>query len=266
MITGIDHVVIGVADIETGVSAYETLLRRAPEHRYTLDGVATTLFPTANTAVELMAPSGDGETAARLRAALSQSGEGLMSLVFAVNDIEQMHRRAERVGLTPEPISDGEAVGLHWRRFRASSESCCGLRLFFIERAGPIAAAGQSDVLALDHVVIRARDMERAAGLFGARLALDMRLDRDVGGRRLMFFRCGDLILEIAEDGAREARLYGLSWRVRDADVTHARLAAAGLNVSEVRDGKKPGTRVFTVRDRTCGIPTLMVETSPKSD
>jgi hypothetical protein len=30
--------------------------------------------------------------------------------------------------------------------------------------------------------------------------------------------------------------------------------------VSEVRPGRKPGTRVLTVRNGTCSIPTLLVE------
>ncbi|MGH6950206.1 MAG: hypothetical protein ACREH4_05005, partial [Vitreimonas sp.] len=61
-------------------------------------------------------------------------------------------------------------------------------------------------------------------------------------------------------------RLWGLSWRVADADAARARLAAAGANVSDVRAGLKPGTRVFTVRDRTCGVATLMIQPSPKRD
>jgi hypothetical protein len=28
----------------------------------------------------------------------------------------------------------------------------------------------------------------------------------------------------------------------------------------------KPGTRVLTVRNRTCGVPTLLIEPSPKRD
>jgi len=31
-----------------------------------------------------------------------------------------------------------------------------------------------------------------------------------------------------------------------------------------VRDGRKPGTRVLTVRGGTCGIPTLLVERTPR--
>jgi hypothetical protein len=53
-----------------------------------------------------------------------------------------------------------------------------------------------------------------------------------------------------------------LSWRVADIDATRARLLSAGVDVSDVRTGRKPGTRVVTVRSGTCGIPTLLVERS----
>jgi hypothetical protein len=39
-----------------------------------------------------------------------------------------------------------------------------------------------------------------------------------------------------------------------------ARLATAGFDVSEVRDGRKPGSRVFTVRSGVVGAPALVVE------
>ena len=55
-------------------------------------------------------------------------------------------------------------------------------------------------------------------------------------------------------------RLWGLSWRVANADAAQARLKQSGVNVSDVRTGRKPGTRVFTVRDNTLGVPTLIVE------
>jgi catechol 2,3-dioxygenase-like lactoylglutathione lyase family enzyme len=120
--------------------------------------------------------------------------------------------------------------------------------------------------------VIATADPERAAALYGARLGLDMALDRshpDWG--RLMFFRCGDLIVEVVSrpkdnsvDKAHD-RLWGLSWRVADIDATRARLTASGVDVSDVRDGRKPGTRVATVRSGTCGIPTLLVEKTARA-
>jgi catechol 2,3-dioxygenase-like lactoylglutathione lyase family enzyme len=261
LITGFDHVVIAVRDLERAAADYAILLGSGAE-RTQRDGIARAIFTTSNCAVELMAPAGDGEGAERLRAAL-EGGEGLKSLVFAVGDLERMHRHAERVGLAPQPIIAAE----HWSSFRADSASTRGLRIFFLQRHGAAGAAPADGVLGLDHVVIRTGAPDSAAALFGARLGLDLRLDREVMGRRLMFFRCGDAVLEVAHDPALDADvLWGLSWRVADASAAQARLSAAGFNVSDVRAGMKPGTRVFTVRDRTGGAPTLMVEASPNRD
>ncbi len=64
--------------------------------------------------------------------------------------------------------------------------------------------------------------------------------------------------------GVRDIRAgVAASWRVTNADAARARLAAAGLEVSEVRQGVKPGTRVFSVREGTAGVPTLMIEQAP---
>lgn len=84
-----------------------------------------------------------------------------------------------------------------------------------------------------------------------------------------MFFRCGDLVVElvrrpVAGGDSQHDRLWGLSWRVADIDATRARLIAAGLDVTEVRNGRKPGTRIMTVRTGTCGIQTVLLERSPK--
>jgi hypothetical protein len=46
---------------------------------------------------------------------------------------------------------------------------------------------------------------------------------------------------------------------VQDIDAAHARMSQAGLDVSELRTGRKPGTRVFSVRQGTCGVPTLIL-------
>lgn len=258
MITGLDHVVLAVRDIASGAALYETLLGASAEHE-TRDGVATASFVTQNLIVELMAPVDLGPAASRLRMAL-QDGEGLKSVVFAVDSIEAAHRRCARVGLSPEEISERET----WRSFRANTERTNGVRLFFLQRRDPLRERFGANI-SLDHIVIRTADADRAAALYGARLGLDMRLDREVAGRRLMFFCCGDAIVEIVHDASLEGagdKLWGLSWRVPNADAARERLAGAGVDVSEVRAGMKPGTRVFTVRNNTCGVPTLMIEAS----
>jgi catechol 2,3-dioxygenase-like lactoylglutathione lyase family enzyme len=279
MIAGLDHVVVLVRELEAGVAAYQTLFARAPVWRSAGDGAETVLFTLDNMTLDLVSPSGNGATADRIRAALAEQGEGLASICFRTNDIAKMHRRLDRLTLKPEPITEAESrdmasgATLSWKRTRAATESTRGVRLFFLEMKTErprSAATADASITAMDHIVVSTGDPERAAALYGARLGLDMALDRshpDWG--RLMFFRCGDLIVEIvhrpgtAVDPAHD-RLYGMSWRVDNADATRARLLSAGLDVSEVRTGRKPGTRVLTVRSGTCGIPTLLVERTSK--
>jgi catechol 2,3-dioxygenase-like lactoylglutathione lyase family enzyme len=275
VITGLDHVVVLVGDIAAGATTYQTLFARAPAWQSSGDGAERVLFTLDNMTLELMAPSGDGATPERIRAVLAEQGEGLASICFRTGDIAKMHRRLDRLTLKPEPVAEAESrdatsgATLSWKRTRAATDATRGVRMFFLEltkerpRSVPSAAA---PITAMDHVVVSTADPERAAALYGARLGLDMALDRshpDWG--RLMFFRCGDLIVEVVHrpgfdtDKAHD-KLWGLSWRVADIDATRARLVSAGVDVSEVRTGRKPGTRVVTVRNGTCGIPTLLVE------
>ena len=281
MITGLDHVVVLVSDIAAGEAAYQTLFARQPSWRDSGDGAERVLFTLDNMTLELMAPSGEGAAADRIRTVLAAQGEGLASLCFRTGDIAKMHRRLDRLTLKPEPVSE---VGSHdlisgatlsWKRTRAATDATRGVRLFFLERSKerPLSVrTTPASITAMDHVVVSTGDPERAAALYGARLGLDMALDRshpDWG--RLMFFRCGDLVVEVTHrprkpgdkptDTAQD-RLRGICWRVADIDATRARLAADGVDVSEVRTGRKPGTRVMTVRSGTCGVPTLLVQPS----
>lgn len=275
MITGLDHVVLVVRDIAAGATACQTLLARAPAWRNTDDGVDRVLFTLDNMTLELMSPSGAGATADRVRAVIAEQGEGLASICFRTGDIAKMHRRLDRLMLAPEPVVEAESrdatsgAVLAWKRTRAATAVTHGVRLFFVELATERPFSVQTaaaSVTALDHVVISTADPERAVALYGARLGLDMALDRshpDWG--RLMFFRCGDLIVEIVHRPGKDTdtvrdKLWGLSWRVADIEATQVRLASAGVDVSDIRTGRKPGTRVLTVRDGTCGIPTLLVE------
>ena len=280
MITGLDHVVILVRDIAAGEVAYKTLFARTPAWRNSGDGADRVLFTLDNMTLELMSPSAEGANAARIRNVMAEHGEGLASICFRTNDIAKMHRRLDRLTLRPEPIAEAESrdttsgATLSWKRTRAATDTTRGVRLFFLELAKerPLSVrTSPASVTAMDHVVVATADPERAAALYGARLGLDMALDRshpDWG--QLMFFRCGDLIVEVVHrpgkdtDAARD-RLWGLSWRIADADATRARLASEGLDVSDVRTGRKPGTRVLTVRSGTCGIPTLLVERTARA-
>ena len=281
MITGLDHVVILTGDIKKGAAAHQALLGCAPSWQNSGDGADRVLFTLDNMSVELMAPRGEDEAASRIRAVLDAQGEGVASLCFRSDDIAKLHRRLDRLTLKPEPVSDVESVDavtgarLSWKRTRAATQATHGVRLFFLqlakERPRSVVTA-DAPITSMDHVVVATPDPERAAALYGARLGLDMALDRshpDWG--RLMFFRCGDLIVEVAhrpgkDDKGSTDKLCGISWRVTDMDATRARLVASGIDVSEIRIGRRPGTRVMTVKSGTCGVPTLLIEKTARTD
>lgn len=276
MITALDHAVVLVRDIEAAVAGYRTLLGRAPSWRAQKDGAATAIFTLRNTSLELMAPAGEGPVGDSVRAALERQGEGFASLAFGVDDIAKAHHRLTRLGLAPDDISDGASQDIEsgrtltWKRFRAASAPTHGMRMFFIQRDERLPRSQETaaaPIEALDHLVIATPDAERAAALYGARLGLDMKLDRTIAKleTRFLFFRIGDLVFEIIHslktgrsDGPDKS--YGLSWRVAEIEATRARLQQAGVGVSELRQGRKPGTRLFTVRSGTFGVPTIVIE------
>lgn len=207
MITGLDHVVALVRDIGAAKAAYQTLLGRAPAWQNSGEGADRVLFTLANMTIELMAPSGFNVAADRIRALLDDREGVLASLCFRVADMSKMHRRLERVALRPDPVAEVESsdvasgAALHWKRTRAATELTRDVRMFFLELAEerPLSAATDiAPIDGLDHVVVTTEDSDRAAALYGARLGLDLALDRshqDWG--QLMFFRCGDLIVEV---------------------------------------------------------------------
>jgi catechol 2,3-dioxygenase-like lactoylglutathione lyase family enzyme len=153
-----------------------------------------------------------------------------------------------------------------------STEATHRVPIALLERAAtpapsPLLKSSEAaSISALDHVVIRSPNPERAIAFYAGRLGLDLRLDRSnpAWGSRLLFFRCGDLVVEIANDlnkGVSDApdELWGLSWRAPDVAKANERLKAAGVEVSVPRDGRRPGTRVFTVQSHTANVPTIVI-------
>jgi catechol 2,3-dioxygenase-like lactoylglutathione lyase family enzyme len=277
VISAVDHVVLLAPEIEAGVAVYSALLGRTPDWRARTDeGVATAVFQLGNTALELVAPSGDGISADHLRARITEEGPGLKSLAFRSTDLAGDHRIFTRLALSPTPVEDGESEDMArelrrtWRRFRTPPEAGAGVRWFFIEPLDGILEPAEvplGHVHALDHLVINTPNPDRAMALYGAKLGLRLALDRTAPewGVRLIFFRTGGLTVEIAhrlgqaEDPSGPDSIWGLTWRVGDIEAAHDRLTRSGFNVSEVRSGRRPGTRVFTVRDGTMGVPTLFI-------
>ena len=241
MITALDHIAIASTNAETDAAQLEALLGRR------VSGGSAQL---SNVALRLVAKAGV---------------EGIAGLAFATDNVDADFKVCERRALKPEPHGQGKVVSL-------STDATFGVPLSLVEHV-PTAPAGtlaSGAVTGLDHVVIRTTHPNRAVALYGARLGLDLRLDRTESrwGTRFMFFRCGDLIIEVVynlKDEPSDApdHLWGVTWRVDDLEAAHARLASASFDISEMRTGRKPGTRVFTVRNKTLGVPTLMLQQAP---
>jgi catechol 2,3-dioxygenase-like lactoylglutathione lyase family enzyme len=280
VITGIDHIVLVCPQIDTATAVYSSLLGRSPDWRSSDNGAATSLFTVQNTALELMAPDADGPVADRLREIISDRGPGLTSIAFRTDDIEAAHHSLGRRGLIPGDITDGastnvsDAARRRWKRFRCSDEQTAGIKTFILQpdNSLPAQPAPSGSVHTLDHVVINTPNPDRALGLYGARLGLDLRLDRtaEQWKTRFLFFRTGGLTLEVinrlgeTQDPASQDSIWGLTWTVENLQAAHERLSAAGFDISEIRTGRKPGSTVFTVRDGTMGVPTLFISHAPR--
>ncbi len=274
MIEALDHVAVAVRDLDRAASAFGALLGRRADWREEAAGERHACFQLANMALDLVQPDGPGKGGERVRAQLEAHGEGLWGLAFAVSDLAETRRVLARRGApTGEPAALLSTDA--WSLAFIDPAATHGVTIALAERTRPVErrATPADAVQALDHVVINTENPERAVALYGARLGLDFRLDRTnlQWGSRLMFFRCGGAVVEIgarlgADTGDAPDRISGLAWRVADPEAAHARLAGAGFDVSEVRAGRKPGTKVFTVRAGVPGAPTLMLSATPQAD
>ena len=276
MISALDHIALIVRDLPAATARYTKLLGCAPNWHGADGGAENVWFQLDNTALDIIAPTGEGPMGDQVRSNLDKHGEGLWAIAYATPDVAKMQHLLERRGASPSkvfPFRSTHRESGEKRLWTMAAATVAGVTTFLVEqkpeeptwpRSGKQTAAA---VTGLDHVVIRTPAPERAQALYGAKLGLDMRLDRTAPewGTRLMFFRCGDLIVEVAHDlkagvGDGDDKAWGLTWRTDDIDGAHARLKD-DFNISEVRTGRRPGTRVFTVRDGTFGVPTLFIGT-----
>ncbi|MDX2169549.1 MAG: VOC family protein [Deltaproteobacteria bacterium] len=285
MLTALDHVIVAVADLAAASASYTRLLGRRPSWHGTHPawGTANTLYRLSNTYLELVSPVGDGPFADLLRQRLTH-GEGPYGLAFGTDDADHAVAALRARGLEAAPPRDGSgrnAAGAErrWRNVFLATADTRGVPLLVIEHRSPPEALPPAAPLGeaaaaidgLDHAVVMTADAEAAIGLYRDRLGLRLAFDKtfDARGVRLLFFRIAGITVELAaplgaDDPAAPDRFWGLSYRVQDIDAARARLAAAGVDVSEVRDGNKAGTRVCSVRSHTHGVATILIWHPPR--
>jgi catechol 2,3-dioxygenase-like lactoylglutathione lyase family enzyme len=140
-----------------------------------------------------------------------------------------------------------------------------GIAMAFVDsgKDGGVLTEGADQVadLAVDHVVVRTRDGDAAVAFFsetlGLRLAL--RQSRPEWGGDMIFFRTQHMSIEVIANhkAPEQDELWGLALRCRELAAYRQRLLDLGIDISEIRDGRKPGTEVATIRDAP--IPLLLI-------
>ena len=283
--TGLDHVIVAVRDLAAAERSYARLLGRSASWRgeHPALGTENALFRLGGIYVELLAPA--AAATGWLRERLDARGEGLLGFALATPDAEACAKDLAERGLHPAAPARGigrdveSGAFREWRSVFLPPGETRGVLVFGIQHDSapellpevPPPGPAEAAVHGIDHVVVRTADPEAARSFYGERLGLRLALDKSFPqwGARLMFFRVGRITVEVAArheaapEPAAPDQAWGISWRVGDADAARARLAGAGFDVSEVRTGRRPGTRVFTVHGDPCGVATLILEPTP---
>ena len=119
-------------------------------------------------------------------------------------------------------------------------------------------------IYAVDHVVLQTRDADTCIRRFRDELGLRLALDRTVPefGGRMLFFRLGKMTLEVIQhlqEPPQADFLWGVTYLCRDIEATVAQLDRRGVAHSPIRTGRKPGTRVATVKSHCLELPTLLI-------
>ena len=194
MITGLAHVEIVATDLDAATNLYAVLFDRAP----IIATAALTCFQVGRLVVRLMPGRGD-------------TPDGLSAVGFAVDDLSRAAVLAKRRGLAIDHtmatengllrLSPSVAGGLAMHLAQTEVGAPTGATT---DRPGMDRPGGEPGaVIGLDHVVIRTTDVTHAVAVLGGRLGLDLRLDRanPAWGARMLFFRCGDSIVEAEVGG-----------------------------------------------------------------
>lgn len=103
LLVNLDHVAIAVNDLDAALERYRTLYRVEPLYREVVadQGVEEAMLPVGGSFVQLLQPTGPDTPVGRF---LSQRGEGLHHVAYAVPDIEAAleHLKSEGARLVDE--------------------------------------------------------------------------------------------------------------------------------------------------------------------
>lgn len=229
MINSFDRIVLAVPDLADAVAYCRQLLGVEPVYSTGPGGRPTAWAGLPNTVIEMVQVSAD-------QAAIS--GIVLEDPLSGVMDAPLPNIRSLDLALC-----DGSAT----REFR---------------RLHP---AAQTDDMRVDHLVLRTGNADDCIELFANQLGIRVALDKAVPqwGGRMVFLRTGKLTLEIIQSDREppaEDYFWGIAYQCSNLEKMALQLRERGVELSAIREGRKPGTRVATLKSHCLGLPSLLIE------
>ena len=277
MINTLDHLIIAVKDLNEAELNYKKLFGLNPvwrgEHKEL--GTANVIFNFKNTYLELLSANGEGLGAMLVNSAIEESGDGLIGVVFGVENIKEASKALIEKGFAITDISDGEGRNnssnelRKWKNFFLPQELSRGIFSFIIEHTeGSLKKLGEypsDSINKLDHLVINTNDADGFIhvyqDIFKIRLALDKVIEH--WDSRMLFFRLNRTTIEVVEKrDEKESKdsLWGLAWEVENIKEAHKRLIDNGVEMTPIKKGLKENTLVSTIKSHTHNVPTLLIE------
>ena len=277
MIKSIDHILVAVKDLEKAVRDYSLVFGFGPtwQGNHPSLGTKNALFPLENMYLELIAIDDEGPLAETVNEHLKKNGESIFGLALETDNIELAKNELSASFNTDLEISDGKGVNniskdeRYWRNIFIPNKLSRGIFTLFIQHTKGILPehdiSDESNISRMDHVVINSNDPDGLVDLYGDKYGIRLALDQFVEkwGGRMLFFRTDHTTIEaigIKKDGPAEDFLWGLAWTTKNIKKTHKRLVDAGVNVTDIKDGRKPKTLVATIKSHCADVPTLLIE------
>ncbi|MEL0018023.1 MAG: VOC family protein [Gammaproteobacteria bacterium] len=277
MFNKLDHLIVAVKDLQEAENNYQKLFGMGPVWSGTHKelGTSNSLFNFQNTYFELLAPTSEGLGADLVNYYLDTTGEGLIGMVFATEDIAGVHSSLQEKKFLVGDPADGEGINSSdqqvrkWKNLFLPPELTRGIFSFVIEHTeGNLPQPKDlepSSPHKLDHVVINTNDadgfIEIYQDIFNIRLALDKVIEH--WQKRMLFFRLNKTTIEVIEqedDLPPGDKMWGLAWDVKDIKKAHQRLLDEGIEVTPIQKGVKEKTLVATVKSHTQNVPTLLIQ------
>ena len=277
MFARLDRLIVAVKDLEKAESNYKKLFGIAPVWRgkHKDLGTSNSLFGFENTYLELLSSSGNGVGADLVDQHLSESGEGLMGMVFATENIDSVRHSLKEEGFLVEELIIGQGINASdhqirkWKNLFLPHELTRGIFSFVIEHTdGELPQPKElndSSPNKLDHVVINTNDADGFIKIYKDTFNIHLALDKVIEHwqKRMLFFRLNQTTIEVIEqedDLPPGDQMWGLAWEVKDIEKAHERMMAEGIEITPIQKGVKEKTLVATIKSHNHNVPTLLIQ------